>query len=233
MSRPPFLQIRDLTVSREQRKILEGLEISVPAGTFLTVEGVSGVGKSSLLACLAGMLEPGSGEIRYRRESGSEHRPASFRTHMGCVFQNLLLTPNATAETNVLCGLLAQRPSWRTLFGFPRADRQKACVLLARLGLADLAAKPVAKLSGGERQRVAVARALIARPECLLADEPVSNLNPELGRTTLALLKEECSRNGCLVICALHDEVLAREFADWRLRLRGGRDWELNTGGPS
>jgi phosphonate transport system ATP-binding protein len=232
MSRPPFLQIHDLTVHREQRMILEGLELKVPAGSFLTVEGVSGVGKSSLLACLAGLLEPVSGEIRYRRNSGSEHRPASFRTHMGCVFQNLLLVPNATAETNVLCGLLAQRPSWRTLLGFPRTDRLRACALLARLGMGNLAGKPVAKLSGGERQRVAVARALIARPECLLADEPVSNLNPELGRITLALLKEECHVKGCLVICALHDEVLAREFADWRLQLRGGRDWELTAGGP-
>ncbi len=233
MSQPPLLQINDLTVSRERRKILEGLSMEIPTGTFLTVEGVSGIGKSSLLACLAGTLEPASGHIFYRCRSGHKHAPHDFRTRMGCIFQHLLLTPNATAETNVLCGLLAQRPSWRTLFGFPRADRQRAGELLARLNLGDLTAKPVAKLSGGERQRVAVARALIARPECLLADEPVSNLNPELARIVLGLLKEECTQNGCLVVCALHDEALARDFADIRLRLEGGHDWALTAGEAS
>lgn len=229
MPQPPLLQISNLTVSRGRRKILENLAVEVPAGTFLSVEGASGVGKSSLLACLAGTLQPASGRISYRCRSGHQHAPSTFRTRMGCIFQHLLLTPNATAETNVLCGLLARRASWRTLFGFPRADRRGAGELLAQLGLENLAAEPVAKLSGGERQRVAVARALIARPECLLADEPVSNLNPELARLVLGLLKQECSRHGSVVVCALHDTDLARDFADIRLRLKGGRDWALSA----
>jgi phosphonate transport system ATP-binding protein len=81
-----------------------------------------------------------------------------------------------------------------------------------------------------QRQRVAVARALISEPECLLADEPVSNLDPTTARSVLGLLKSECTRNGCTVFCALHDRALAEEFADSTLRLNAGH-WELSGGG--
>ena len=229
MNAQPHVRINRLDVRREGRAVLEGLEMNVERGSFVAVEGRSGAGKTSLLACLAGMLEPSAGKISYRCQGGCEHTPAGFRGHLGCVFQHLLLTPNTSVETNVLCGLLGQRPAWRTLFGFPAADRRRAGELLDRLGLAHLADTPVNKLSGGERQRVAVARALIARPECLLADEPVSSLNPELAREVLTLLREECDTSGCTVICALHDADLTEEFSDTRLRLEGSGSWELTT----
>jgi len=229
MNTQPHVRINRLDVRRDGRAVLEGLEMNVDRGSFVAVEGRSGAGKSSLLACLAGMLEPSAGEISYRCQGGCEHTPSGFRERLGCVFQHLMLTPNATVETNVLCGLLGQRPAWRTFFGFPAADRHRAHELLERLGLARLADTPVNKLSGGERQRVAVARALIARPECLLADEPVSSLNPELAREVLGLLKEECSVSGCTVICALHDADLTEEFSDARLRLDGSGSWEFTA----
>lgn len=210
--------------------MLQGLDLEVDRGSFLAVEGRSGAGKTSLLACLAGLLEPAGGDISYRCQGGGDHTPAGFRGRLGCVFQHLLLTPNATVETNVLCGLLGQRSAWRTLFGFAAADRRRARELLERLGLAPLADKNVNQLSGGERQRVAVARALIAQPECLLADEPVSSLNPELAREVLGLLKAECTNSGCTVICALHDTALTAEFSDARLRLDGSGRWEFSSG---
>jgi phosphonate transport system ATP-binding protein len=225
----PHVRINRLDVHREGRSVLQALDLSVDRGSFVAVEGRSGAGKTSLLACLAGMLKPAGGEISYRCQGGCEHTPSGFRRRLGCVFQHLMLTLNATVETNVLCGLLGQRPAWRTFFGFPAEDRRQARELLARLGLAHLADQPVNKLSGGERQRVAVARALIARPECLLADEPVSSLNPELAREVLALLKEECANSGCTVICALHDAALTEEFSDARLRLDGSGRWEFSA----
>ena len=229
MTEKTHVRINRLDVSREGQPVLEGLEMNVNRGSFIAVEGRSGAGKTSLLACLAGMLEPSAGEISYRCQGGCEHSPAGFRGRLGCVFQHLMLTPNATVETNVLCGLLGQRPAWRTLFGFPAEDRRRAAELLERLGLAHLAATPANKLSGGERQRVAVARALIARPECLLADEPVSNLNPELAREVLGLMREECAASGCTVICALHDAAFTEEFSDARLRLDGSGSWEYTA----
>ncbi len=223
------LHIDSLNVEREGRPVLSGLDMNLPRGTFLAVEGRSGSGKTSLLTCLAGMLEPAGGRISYHCREGCEHSPGQFRSRIGCVFQHFALSPNATVKTNVLCGLLSKRSWLRTLFGFPRADHRLALELLEKLGIAHLADQPVSRISGGERQRVAVARALISQPECLLADEPVSNLNPELARQVLSLLKSHCAESGCTVICALHDPALCEEFSDQRLRLRGGCDWELTT----
>lgn len=227
------LRIDGLAVRRDGRHILEGLDMDVPRGSFLSVEGRSGAGKSSLLACLAGMLEPAQGNISYQCREGCEHSPAGFRRRIACIFQHFALTPNATVKTNVLCGLLPQHSPLRTLFGFPRADHRLADELLERLGIAHLADTPVHRISGGERQRTAIARALIARPECLLADEPVSNLNPDLARQVLSLLKENSACTGCTVICALHDPDLSREFSDARLHLDGDRNWEFSTSTPS
>jgi phosphonate transport system ATP-binding protein len=224
------LRIEDLTVHRGGRAILENLNISIPRGCFVSIEGHSGVGKSSLLSCLAGMLDPVAGTITFRCQQGCAHTPLQFRKRLSLIFQHLRLTPNASAKTNVLCGLLGHRSGLRTLFGFSKSDHTKAIALLQRLGLELLADKPVAQLSGGERQRVAVARALISEPECLLADEPISHLDPQTAREVLALLKEECRRSGCTVFCVLHDRSLAEEFADSTLRLHGDR-WEFSEGG--
>lgn len=225
----PQLRIHGLGVEREGRSVLKGLDMSLQRGAFLSVEGRSGAGKTSLLSCLAGMLEPAEGQISYRCSKGCEHSPGEFRQRIGCVFQHFALTLNATVKTNVLCGLLSQRSPLRTLFGFPSADHRLAEALLEKLGIAHLAEKPVSRISGGERQRVAVARALISSPETLIADEPVSNLNPELARQVLSLLKEHCTDTGCTLVCALHDPKLSEEFSDLRLRLGGACDWELTS----
>lgn len=225
----PQIRLQGLGVERQGRTVLQDLDLSLSRGSFVSVEGRSGVGKTSLLSCLAGLLAPSRGRVSYRCLRGCEHSPGEFRQRLGCVFQHFALSPNASVQTNVLCGLLGRHSSLRTLFGFPAADQRLALDLLEKLGLAGLASRPVARISGGERQRTAVARALISNPECLLADEPVSNLNPDLARQVLGLLKSHCAAARCTVICALHDPELCEEFADVRLRLRGGRDWELTV----
>ena len=153
MKETPHVRIHRLDVHREGRSVLQGLDLEVDRGSFVAVEGRSGAGKTSLLACLAGLLEPTGGEISYRCQGGCDHTPTSFRSRLGCVFQHLLLTPNATVDTNVLCGLLGQRSAWRTIFGFAADDRRRALELLERLGIAQLAGKNVRVHHGANRER--------------------------------------------------------------------------------
>lgn len=213
------VEVENLTVARGERPLARDLNFAIPPGRFVAVSGPSGVGKSSLLACLAGLLAPAHGAVRYREAGAASHPPAACRRRLGFVFQHLRLTPNASAATNVRCGLLGQRPWWRTLLGFPSADRARATTWLERFELAPLAEKTTAQLSGGERQRVALARALIGAPGVILADEPVSQLDDRLARLVLATLREETRHRSATVFCALHDADYIAEFADLTLSL--------------
>lgn len=208
----PHLAAESLEIARDRRVLIQGLNLTVPQGHFVAITGPSGAGKTTLLSCLAGLIAPSRGKITYL----GRHEPAAFRPSLGLIFQHLLLTPNATAQTNVLCGLLGQRAWWQTLFGFRPTDKTRAREILARLELSPYERIPSRRLSGGERQRVAIARALLAGPEVLLADEPVSHLDPKLSRDVLTLLRQE----NRTVLCVLHDEDLTAEFADTVLTLK-------------
>lgn len=217
----PHLLTEGLCVAREGRELMSDLRVEIPRGSFVAVVGPSGIGKSSLLACLAGLLPPASGRIAYRCRGNCSHSPTDFRRRIGVVFQHLRLNPNCTVETNVLCGLLGQRPSWRTLFGFGQGDRKKCRELLDRFGIGGLAEEKVSSLSGGERQRVAISRALISSPEVVLADEPVSQLDPRLAADVLDSLKREARTSGSTLVCALHDPSLVERLADFTLTIGG------------
>ncbi len=216
---PSHVELRGLSVRRDQRDLVRDLDLSVPRGSFVAVVGPSGVGKSSLLACLAGILEPGAGQITYRCNQQCDHRPADFQKRMGLVFQHLRLTLNASVLTNVCCGVLGRRPWWRTLFGFTQEEKAKARGLLERFGLKGFEKFTVSEISGGERQRTAIARALMQGPELILADEPVASLDPALARSVLGYLRDETRTSGRTVFCVLHDPDLVNEFADYTLSL--------------
>jgi len=213
------VRLSDLRVHRGDRDLVRGLNLVVPRGSFVCIVGPSGAGKSSLLSCLAGMTEPGSGKITYRCLEHCDHAPAGFQKRLGLVFQHLRLSQNATVLTNVLCGLLGDLPWWKTIIGFSRSDKAKARALLVEFELEAYARVPVARLSGGEKQRTAICRALIQNPEILLADEPISNLDTRLSRDVLRRFKSETRKHRRTVFCVLHDPDLVAEFADYTLRL--------------
>lgn len=200
-------------------EVLRGVELTVERGTVLAILGVSGVGKSTLLNILGTLDRPDRGtvEIRGRRVSDwGEADLARFRArHLGFVFQFHHLLPEFTAEENVMMPLLIDRQSASNA-------RSRARESLTRVGLVDRWEHLPAELSGGEAQRVAVARALVASPELVLADEPSGNLD-QAGADSLHELMASLSREGGQTfVIVTHNDRLAT-IADRKVRLEAGR----------
>lgn len=209
--------VKGLGLKRGDRWLFRGLDLAVPRGSFVAVVGPSGVGKSSFLHCLAGLVRPTEGDIDYCCLRNGLHTPANFQDKTGVVFQNNLLVPNGTVLNNVLCGRLGRYPWWRTLWGFPKEDRAEAYRILCDLGLAAYPHRWSCETSGGEQQRTAIARALFQEPELYLADEPVSNLDAYLTGRILGILRQEASQRRRTVFCVLHNAELVERFADMAL----------------
>ena len=198
---------------------LRDVSLSVAAGERVALLGKSGSGKSTLLNLLGGLDRPTAGEIAVAgRDLGrlSARELARFRSaSVGMIFQAFNLIPSRTAIENVeLPMVFAGTPS--------RQRRAQARQALEAVGLGARLDHRPAQLSGGENQRVAVARALVNRPQVVLADEPTGNLDSATARDIIALLIEHVRDAGATLILVTHDEELARENTDCVVRLKDG-----------
>lgn len=216
------LRLEGLTASvpdgEGTRVLLHRVDLTVEPGQVVVVTGPSGSGKSTLLA-LAGLLRrPPAGEVvvgGLLTAALSERRRSQLRgRHIGIVYQSANLLPTLTAiEQLELVGRLTGQPR--------RAATARATDLLAQVDLAAHAGKLPAQLSGGERQRVGIARALMANPTVLLADEPTASLDPELGREVTALLRRQTTARGLATVVVTHDDA-PLAIADRHLHLARG-----------
>jgi putative ABC transport system ATP-binding protein len=215
----PLLHASDLHLAFGPTKALDGAGIEVRAGEMVAVVGSSGSGKSTLLHCLAGILRPDGGEVRYRGARldtlSEEARSKLRRDEFGFVFQFGSLVPELTAVENVALPL-------RLAGAKRRAAEARAREWLDRLGVLDVVAKRPGEMSGGQGQRVAVARGRRGGPRVVFADEPTGALDSFNGELVMAELMGAARAQGASVVLVTHEARIAA-YADREIVLRDGR----------
>lgn len=225
----PILKVEALSkVFPGDVRALQDVSFEVQRGEFLVVIGLSGSGKSTLLRCLNRLQAPTSGRIYFEgNEIGSVKDIVKIRTvrkRIAMIFQHFNLIPRQSVLKNVLMGTLGGKSRWQSLLGiFSREEHDEALRNLKLVGIAEKAYLRADQLSGGQKQRVAIARALTQKPALLLADEPVSALDPATCHVVMDYLKKINQELGITVIANLHFLSLVRKYATRVIALKDGR----------
>jgi phosphonate transport system ATP-binding protein len=209
-----------------ERAALAVEHLAIGRGERVAVIGPSGSGKTTLLRLLNGTLAPTRGDIFVlgQRLVAGRRMPREQRRRLGMIFQDFALVERASVFDNVLFGRLGHAHPFLSLIGhFSDRDRDIAGAAVREVGLSEQLAQRADALSGGQRQRVAIARVLAQEPEIILADEPVSNLDPALTDDILGLLTRASERRGATLIMALHQPRLATAHAGRVIGIEGGR----------
>ncbi len=215
------IRIRGLHKSFGDKLVLDGIDLDVPAASSLVVIGGSGSGKSVLLKCILGLIEPDAGSIEIDgRDILRADRAAreTARARIGMLFQNGALFDSLPVWENVCFGALAQGKLTRA------AAYGRAAEVLAQVGLAEsVGAMSPAELSGGMQKRVALARAIASQPDIMFFDEPTTGLDPIMGAVIDGLIVDCVKRLGSTAIAITHDMLSARRIGDQAAMLFRGR----------
>ncbi|MFY9934426.1 MAG: ABC transporter ATP-binding protein [Streptosporangiaceae bacterium] len=192
---------------RETVAALRGIDLVVEDGEWLSIQGPTGHGKSTLLQILGGLDRPSAGIVDFDGRDLAQLREAEVTrvraTDIGFVFQTFNLIPTLSAQENVEAALVPMRMA-------AEARRQRAVIALESVGLGDRLRHVPAELSGGQQQRVAIARALVKEPKVLLADEPTGNLDEDTRDEIIGLLETMWRERGLTMIVITHDSTVAR-----------------------
>jgi phosphonate transport system ATP-binding protein len=207
--------------------VLKGLDLTVEDNSVVAIVGASGAGKSTMLRCINRLVEPTSGSIKLNGTElvnlkGGALRRA--RRKIGMVFQGFNLIDRLTVMENVLAGRLGYVSLFQAISRrYPRADIERAFVLMERVGIERHANKRADALSGGERQRVGVVRALMQEPELLLADEPTASLDPRTSEQIMMLLQDLARELSLPVLINIHNVAQAKAYTERIVGLRHGK----------
>lgn len=219
-----MIRLDDIHVRRGCNDVLRGISAEIPAAAITAVVGRSGVGKSTLMAVLNGLIRPHSGRVTVAGlgivEGAAPLR--EFRRRTATVFQEHALIDRLPALDNVLLGLADRRHPLSPL-PWPEAMRRQAAAALDQVGLLHRAGARADRLSGGERQRVGVARALVRRPSLLLGDEPFASVDPVLVGQLGELLRRQVAERDTTVVLVMHQIDTALALADKVIGLVAGQ----------
>jgi phosphonate transport system ATP-binding protein len=233
MSLMPIPAIRVVCASKSfnrRARALDNVSATVQSGECIGLLGASGSGKSTLLRSLCGLerLDGKQSAVELfgqTLQNGGILSPdiRDLRRQTGIIFQQFNLVGRMNVLSNVLTGLLPRMPLWRSLTArFTQDEQMQALQALDSVGLADYAFQRASTLSGGQQQRAAVARALLQGARILLADEPVSSLDPESARRVMDLLHHLNRSQGMTLVVSLHNVAMARRYCDRIIALRAG-----------
>jgi thiamine transport system ATP-binding protein len=206
-----MLEIDEVSVTYDSSQLFANLSLTIQRKEIVALTGPSGSGKTTLLRCIAGLESIRTGVIRLNGQDIT-NQPAHLR-NIGMVFQDNQLFPHLTVGQNIAYSLKIKHIS-------KKITDQKVREVLSLVGLMQLLDRPVINLSGGEAKRIAVARALIAEPQVLLLDEPLTGLDADLHGRLLEDLGKLLRVRGTTVLHVTHDKAEASAFADRVLDLR-------------
>jgi len=213
-----IVQMNDISASYDSKNyVLKDIKMSIDRGTNYAIVGHSGSGKSTLLKLINGMMNPTRGKILvdYQKPNISDKKFKSFMHKIGYIPQNLGLIKNSTVLENILIGALPRVSGFNSfLKKFSDYEIDNAKKILKQVSLEDKADRKIYMLSGGEKRRVAIARALVQKPEIVLADEIVSELDHVTAREIMDVLAEAQATMKLTSIMVHHDLQLALEYAD-------------------
>jgi phosphonate transport system ATP-binding protein len=222
-----LITVRNLVKKVDKDKvILSGIQFDVGRGEFIALLGGSGSGKTTLLRCITLQENWDEGHFFYEGHdilSLNAWQRLKYRKKWAFIEEKPTLNPNKTALKNVLSGRFYETPWWRKMTGKVAMDEHvMAMDYLEKVGLLDKALQKSSLLSGGEMQRVAIAKALVQGAELIVADEPISGLDPENAKKIMLDLQQLCEKTNVTVICSLHQVDLAEKYAT--------RIWGLSEG---
>ncbi len=215
----PHVSLQNVTkLFGEDTIALDDVSIEITAGEFVVILGPSGAGKSTLLRILNGLTEPTTGTAQIGgspvSESGSD---------VGMVFQMHYLIESLSAYRNALTGALSRTTNLKSILTLNQTDDKRAALrALDTVGLLKDAEQRAGTMSGGQKQRVGIARALVQNPSLLLADEPVSSLDPKAARDVMRYMKQAARERELTTVASLHQVNIAREFGDRFIGVRDG-----------
>ncbi|SNR36211.1 phosphonate ABC transporter ATP-binding protein [Halorubrum vacuolatum] len=214
-----YIEVDGVTKRYGDVVALDDVSFEVPAGEFVIVLGVSGSGKSTLLRTMSGLLQPTEGRIVIDGEPMTSPRP-----EVAMIFQQHNIIGDMSAYSNALSGGIHRTGFLSSVLQLQdTSEKHRALEALDTVGLLEESEQKARRMSGGQQQRVGIARALVQRPDVLLADEPVASLDPGSAQSVMGCLRTASEERDLTTFCSLHQVNIARKFGHRFIGLRDGR----------